>query len=75
MLLLFYVQWIYGDGTRKHVSTSISGARPGKSQQKDNSETWDDALLVPGFPIGYKAEFTYLEYSPGSELLLSVPRW
>ena len=74
-MLLVYVQWIYGDGTRKHVATSISGARAGKSQQKDNSETWDDALLVPGFPIGYKAKFTYSEYSLGSEPLPFVQRW
>lgn len=40
-----------------------------------NSEAVNDVLVVHGFSIGYKAEFTYSGYFPWSELLLSAQRW
>ncbi len=51
------------------------GSRAGKSGLKSDSEAVNDALVVHGFSIGYKAEFTGSGYFPWSELLLSAPRW
>ena len=51
------------------------GFRAGKSGLKFDSEAVSDVLVVHGFSIGYKAEFTCSGYFPWSELLLSVPRW
>ena len=49
------------------------GSRAGISGLKSDSEGWDDALFVPAFSIGYKAEFTHSGYFPWSGQLPSVP--
>ena len=51
------------------------GSRAGKSGLKFDSEAWNDVLVVPGFSVGYKAEFTGSGYFPKSELLLFEPKW
>ena len=51
------------------------GSRAGKSGLKFDSEAVNDVLVVHGFSMGYKAEFTGSGYFPWSEPLLSVPRW
>ena len=51
-----------------------SGSRAGKSGLKSDSEAVNDVLVVHGFSMGYKAEFTGSGYFPRSGRLLFVPR-
>ena len=61
-----YLSFLLGDLFHK---TSLSlvqfpGSRAGKSGLILDSEGWDDALFVPAFSIGYKAEFYILRIFP-----------
>ena len=58
---------MYGMGTFLNTSlslTHIPDSRTGKSGLKSDSEAWDDALFVPGFFGGCKAEFYILSTFP-----------
>ena len=50
--------FLLGDLFHKTFLSSVRfpGSRAGKSGLKSDSKAWDDALFVPGFSIGYKAE-------------------
>lgn len=68
---------LLGDLFHKTFLSSVHfpGSRGGKSGLKSDSEAWNDVLVVPGFSVGYKVEFTGSGYFPWSGRLLSVPRW
>ena len=72
-----YLSFLLGDLFHKTFLSSVHfpGSRAGKSGLKFDSEGWDDALFVPAFSVGYKAEFTYSAHSPWFGRLLSELRW
>ena len=47
-----------------HSLIHVPGSIAGKSGLKSNSEAWDDALIVHGFSIVYKADFHILRTFP-----------
>ena len=57
------------------ISVSAKNAIIYRKAGLKSGEGWDDALFVPAFSIGYKAEFTDSGYSPWSERLPSVLKW
>ena len=62
------------------INTSLKwihfpSSRAKESVLKFDSEAVNDVLVVHGFSIGYKAEFTGSGYFPWSARLPSAPRW
>ena len=70
-----YLSFLLGDLFHKTFLSLVQfpGSRAGKSGLIFDSEAVNDALVVHGFSIGCKAEFTGSEYFPWSGRLLSAP--
>ena len=61
-----YLSFLLGDLFHKTFLSLVRfpGSRDGKSGLKFDSDAWSDAMVVPGFSVGYKADFYIVRTCP-----------